>query len=112
VYIVEAGWNVCIFNNYYDGKEFPLFIIMEINLLELKQCEENIYAGYCAISFCFQCNNPLTKEAKLTAAMRIVSEWKDYDLEIKTLQNKININQTDEEREFISERSTTWKPGE
>jgi hypothetical protein len=108
---------VCIFNNYYDGKEFnvvinPLFTITGISLLELRQCEENIYAGYCAIAFCFQCNNPLTKEAKLTAAMRIVSEWKDYDLEIKTLQNKINLNQTDKERDFISERSTTWKPGE
>lgn len=55
------------------------------------------------------CNNPLTKEAKLTAAMRIVSEWKDYDLEIKRLQNKINMNQTDEERDFISGKSTTWK---
>lgn len=31
------------------------------------------------------CNNPLTKEAKLTAAQRIVPEWKDYDNEIKSL---------------------------
>lgn len=30
----------------------------------------------------------MTKEAKLTAAMRIVSEWKDYDNEIKRLQIK------------------------
>jgi len=30
----------------------------------------------------------LTKEAKLTAAMRIVGEWKDYDNEIKRLQIK------------------------
>ncbi|XP_063224607.1 UDP-glucose:glycoprotein glucosyltransferase isoform X2 [Bacillus rossius redtenbacheri] len=36
------------------------------------------------------CNNPLTKEAKLTAAMRIVEEWKDYDAEIKRLQAKID----------------------
>ncbi|XP_050087540.1 UDP-glucose:glycoprotein glucosyltransferase [Anopheles aquasalis] len=34
------------------------------------------------------CNNPLTKEAKLTAAQRIVPEWKDYDAEIKRLQAK------------------------
>lgn len=31
------------------------------------------------------CNNPMTKEAKLTAAQRIVPEWKDYDAEIKRL---------------------------
>lgn len=30
----------------------------------------------------------MTKEAKLTAAMRIVKEWKDYDNEIKQLQIK------------------------
>ncbi|XP_067647958.1 UDP-glucose:glycoprotein glucosyltransferase [Eurosta solidaginis] len=35
------------------------------------------------------CNNPLTKEAKLTAAQRIVPEWKDYDLEIKKFMAKI-----------------------
>lgn len=55
------------------------------------------------------CNNPLTKEAKLTAAMRIVSEWKDYDLEIKKLQNKVNVNQTDEEGDLKSGESTVWK---
>lgn len=36
------------------------------------------------------CNNPLTKEAKLTAAQRIVPEWKDYDAEIKRLQAKVD----------------------
>ncbi|KAI5693677.1 hypothetical protein M8J75_003456 [Diaphorina citri] len=35
------------------------------------------------------CNNPLTKEAKLSAAMRIVQEWKSYDEEIKNLQLSI-----------------------
>ena len=29
------------------------------------------------------CNNPLTKEPKLTAAARIVPEWVTYDNEIK-----------------------------
>uniref|UniRef100_A0A8C0FS95 UDP-glucose ceramide glucosyltransferase-like 1 n=1 Tax=Bubo bubo TaxID=30461 RepID=A0A8C0FS95_BUBBB len=29
------------------------------------------------------CNNPMTKEPKLQAAMRIVPEWQDYDQEIK-----------------------------
>lgn len=32
-----------------------------------------------------QCNNPKTKEPKLTAAARIVPEWVEYDNEIKQL---------------------------
>lgn len=35
------------------------------------------------------CNNPQTKEAKLTAAQRIVPEWKDYDTEIKHLMTEV-----------------------
>lgn len=35
------------------------------------------------------CNNPMTKEPKLQAAVRIVSEWTDYDQEIKRLQNTV-----------------------
>lgn len=35
------------------------------------------------------CNNPMTKEPKLQAAVRIVSEWSDYDQEIKRLQNTV-----------------------
>lgn len=35
--------------------------------------------------FCLQCNNPMTKEPKLQAAMRIVPEWQEYDQEIKLL---------------------------
>uniref|UniRef100_A0A8C3TQV9 UDP-glucose ceramide glucosyltransferase-like 1 n=1 Tax=Catharus ustulatus TaxID=91951 RepID=A0A8C3TQV9_CATUS len=34
------------------------------------------------------CNNPMTKEPKLQAAMRIVPEWQDYDQEIKLLQTR------------------------
>ncbi|EUB64911.1 UDP-glucose:glycoprotein glucosyltransferase [Echinococcus granulosus] len=34
------------------------------------------------------CNNPMTKEPKLSAAMRIIPEWKDYDNEITALQNR------------------------
>nr|XP_002120850.2 UDP-glucose:glycoprotein glucosyltransferase 1 isoform X2 [Ciona intestinalis] len=36
------------------------------------------------------CNNPLTKEPKLEAAVRLVKEWPDYDEEIKTLQSKFS----------------------
>uniref|UniRef100_A0AAX7UTD9 UDP-glucose ceramide glucosyltransferase-like 1 n=1 Tax=Astatotilapia calliptera TaxID=8154 RepID=A0AAX7UTD9_ASTCA len=35
------------------------------------------------------CNNPMTKEPKLQAAVRIVAEWTDYDQEIKRLQARI-----------------------
>ncbi|KAH0623877.1 hypothetical protein JD844_007062 [Phrynosoma platyrhinos] len=34
------------------------------------------------------CNNPMTKEPKLQAAIRIVPEWQDYDQEIKQLHNR------------------------
>ncbi|KAG8135794.1 hypothetical protein E2320_008784, partial [Naja naja] len=37
-----------------------------------------------------QCNNPMTKEPKLQAAMRIVPEWQDYDQEIKQLYNQFH----------------------
>uniref|UniRef100_A0A671PJF0 UDP-glucose:glycoprotein glucosyltransferase 2-like n=1 Tax=Sinocyclocheilus anshuiensis TaxID=1608454 RepID=A0A671PJF0_9TELE len=38
-----------------------------------------------------RCNNPKTKEPKLSAAVRIVPEWSKYDNEIKTLKKK-NVN--------------------
>ncbi|XP_030630262.1 UDP-glucose:glycoprotein glucosyltransferase 1 isoform X2 [Chanos chanos] len=44
------------------------------------------------------CNNPQTKEPKLQAAVRIVSEWTDYDQEVKRLYTRF------QERK---ERSTT-----
>ncbi|XP_068089370.1 UDP-glucose:glycoprotein glucosyltransferase 1 [Hyperolius riggenbachi] len=34
------------------------------------------------------CNNPMTKEPKLEAAVRIVPEWQDYDQEIKRLHSR------------------------
>uniref|UniRef100_A0A8C0J456 UDP-glucose ceramide glucosyltransferase-like 1 n=1 Tax=Chelonoidis abingdonii TaxID=106734 RepID=A0A8C0J456_CHEAB len=34
------------------------------------------------------CNNPMTKEPKLQAAVRIVPEWQDYDQEIKQLYSR------------------------
>jgi len=36
------------------------------------------------------CNNPLTKEPKLTAARRIAPEWVDYDEEIKALKERFD----------------------
>lgn len=45
------------------------------------------------------CNNPQTKEAKLDAAVRIVSEWNDYDTEIKTMQEELARNRTEQQRQ-------------
>ena len=60
-----------------------------------------------------QCNNPLTKEPKLTAANRIVAEWSDYDNEIKDLQERIykEWNQGEEEEEVQEDDSTNKKGG-
>ena len=50
-----------------------------------------------------QCNNPLTKEPKLTSAVRIVPEWTSYDTEIKQLQDRIaasNVKQEDDDTQW------------
>lgn len=57
------------------------------------------------------CNNPLTKEAKLTAAQRIVPEWKDYDQEIKNLMNKIELGEVEHEEVNESVKDATDKKG-
>ncbi|XP_054469981.1 UDP-glucose:glycoprotein glucosyltransferase 1 [Anoplopoma fimbria] len=46
------------------------------------------------------CNNPMTKEPKLQAAVRIVAEWTDYDKEIKRLQTRVQegINHTKKQK--------------
>lgn len=36
------------------------------------------------------CNNPKTKEPKLTSARRIITEWEQYDNEIKALIDEIH----------------------
>ncbi|CAK8686861.1 unnamed protein product [Clavelina lepadiformis] len=46
------------------------------------------------------CNNPLTKEPKLDAAVRIVPEWTNYDEKIKALHERVeNANKTDKSKE-------------
>lgn len=45
----------------------------------------------------------MTKEAKLTAAMRILPEWKGYDEEIRKLQQKIDSGILDPESEETPE---------
>lgn len=50
-----------------------------------------------SITYTDLCNNPMTKEAKLSAAQRIVPEWKDYDAEIKNLMARIDDEQHQEQ---------------
>ncbi|XP_014235480.1 UDP-glucose:glycoprotein glucosyltransferase [Trichogramma pretiosum] len=51
------------------------------------------------------CNNPMTKEAKLQAAMRILPEWIGYDEEIRALQVKLeNENRQVEKEDDVSEK--------
>nr|XP_022912908.1 UDP-glucose:glycoprotein glucosyltransferase [Onthophagus taurus] len=45
------------------------------------------------------CNNPMTKEAKLTAAVRILPEWKGYDEDVRRLQQKIDSGIFDNDEE-------------
>lgn len=40
------------------------------------------------------CNNPLTKEPKLTSAMRIIPEWKSYDDEVRDLLEKFHAEKS------------------
>ncbi|XP_006903007.1 PREDICTED: UDP-glucose:glycoprotein glucosyltransferase 1-like, partial [Elephantulus edwardii] len=53
------------------------------------------------------CNNPMTKEPKLEAAMRIVPEWQDYDQEIKHLQTRF---QKEKEARTLPEENKTKEP--
>lgn len=43
----------------------------------------------------------MTKEAKLSAAMRILPEWKGYDDEIRELQKKIDSGLLDDDPAVI-----------
>ncbi|XP_005180667.1 UDP-glucose:glycoprotein glucosyltransferase [Musca domestica] len=60
------------------------------------------------------CNNPMTKEAKLTAAQRIVPEWKDYDSEVKQLMARIedheNVEHDELQTTLPSSKETTPTP--
>lgn len=48
------------------------------------------------------CNNPKTKEPKLTSARRIVAEWEDYDRELRDfleqLQHQSDIHKNNSEK--------------
>ncbi len=72
-------------------------------------CSENDFANAKVIDLC---NNPMTKEAKLTAAQRIVPEWKDYDQEIKNLLNKVELGEVEHEELIEIVKDGTDKKGE
>ncbi|XP_068401430.1 UDP-glucose:glycoprotein glucosyltransferase 1 isoform X2 [Eschrichtius robustus] len=54
------------------------------------------------------CNNPMTKEPKLEAAVRIVPEWQDYDQEIKQLQTRF---QEEKEAGALHKGAPAQEPG-
>lgn len=59
-----------------------------------------------------QCNNPKTKEPKLTAAARIVPEWVEYDNEIKQLlRNVQERRETAAPRQTVPPAPSQQKPG-
>ncbi|XP_023293347.2 UDP-glucose:glycoprotein glucosyltransferase [Lucilia cuprina] len=68
-------------------------------------CSDNAFKTAKVIDLC---NNPMTKEAKLTAAQRIVPEWKDYDAEIKALMARIEDHENaDHNEQIVGEHNLT-----
>ncbi|XP_045201595.2 UDP-glucose:glycoprotein glucosyltransferase 1-like isoform X2 [Mercenaria mercenaria] len=60
------------------------------------------------------CNNPMTKEPKLKAAMRIAPEWKTYDYEIKVFWDSIYGTNTRSQIEYdppelSPEKKEAWR---
>lgn len=60
------------------------------------------------------CNNPMTKEPKLKAAMRIAPEWKSYDYEIKVFWDSIYGTNTRSQIEYeppelSPEKKEAWR---
>ncbi|KAH7641055.1 UDP-glucose:glycoprotein glucosyltransferase 1 [Dermatophagoides farinae] len=51
------------------------------------------------------CNNPKTKEPKLTSARRIVAEWENYDRELKEFLERLrqNFKQNDDKMKYPSD---------
>ncbi|XP_077205462.1 UDP-glucose:glycoprotein glucosyltransferase 1 isoform X1 [Paroedura picta] len=57
------------------------------------------------------CNNPMTKEPKLEAAVRIVPEWQDYDQEIKHLYRRFLKDKTTGEPSKTNETKQSSQEG-
>lgn len=86
-------------------QDLPNNMIHQVSIKSLPQewlycetwCSESEKARAKTIDLC---NNPLTKEPKLQAAMRIVPEWKDYDYEIKVLWDEVYQTNTKAQIEY------------
>ena len=73
----------------------------------------NVFTVHKSSACCvFQCNNPLTKEPKLSAAQRIVPEWTDYDNEVKTLWDRIYKTHTKATTDGSAQASQSTEGGE
>lgn len=75
--------------------QVPIFSLPQEWLWCETWCDQNSKKKAKSIDLC---NNPLTKESKLDAARRIVSEWTEYDDEMEGLTKKIK-NESNDARE-------------
>ncbi|CAF0760777.1 unnamed protein product [Didymodactylos carnosus] len=74
-------------------QDLPNNMIHQVNIYSLPEewlwcetwCDDNSKKKAKTIDLC---NNPMTKEPKLNAATRIISEWDSYDQEIKSTMSK------------------------
>lgn len=91
-------------------QDLPNNMIHQVSIRSLPQewlwcqtwCSDN---GFQKAKVIDLCNNPQTKEAKLTAAQRIVPEWKDYDSEIKNLMSRVEDREQEEEQSPSTENA-------
>uniref|UniRef100_A0A671SXB6 UDP-glucose:glycoprotein glucosyltransferase 2-like n=1 Tax=Sinocyclocheilus anshuiensis TaxID=1608454 RepID=A0A671SXB6_9TELE len=88
-----------------DQNHYLLSMLKTVKLLVLNWCVQTSNQKCFATTIdCFlcvdllQCNNPKTKEPKLSAAVRIVPEWSKYDNEIKQFLKRVK-----EQNEKITE---------
>lgn len=87
-------WKHWITSPHFAPKDLPNNMIHQVPIFSLPQewlycetwCHKSELAKAKSIDLC---NNPLTKESKLDAARRIVSEWTDYDEEMHRFAEEI-----------------------
>lgn len=93
-------------------QDLPNNMIHQVNIFSLPQewlycdtwCSPDTLSKAKTIDLC---NNPMTKEPKLAAAVRIVPEWKDFDSEIKNLMLKWQSVQSEEKKAVQDEKSNS-----
>ncbi len=85
---------VCVFGGILLHSYCCVFVLCASSIHVCVWCSVLKYDMFMR-PLCTQCNNPLTKEPKLNAAVRIVPEWTSYDNEIKELMQADNSTPQD-----------------